>query len=76
VYRHADPVTQPEQFALANDAVGWLFWDGTESEDEEGRYTFLYICTLLDLDAKAIRERALKLTRDEVQRISNSSGDV
>lgn len=75
VYRFADPVSQPEQYALAVDAVGWLFWDGIESEDAEGRYTFGYICLLLELDARKIRERALTLTRDEVQKISNSSGE-
>lgn len=75
VYRDACPKTQPDLYALAEDAVGWLFWDGIESADEQGRYTFGYICLLLELDARAIRERALTLTREEVQRISNSSGD-
>ena len=72
VYRHADPSERPAEYALAEDAAGWLFWDGTETVDDEGKYTFLYICQLLELDARAIRQCALKLQRDEVQRLSSS----
>lgn len=52
------------------DAAGWLFWDGKERLDEEGRMTFHYICEALDLPPKLIREGAMVLTRDRIRRIS------
>lgn len=65
----------PEEYAMAIDAAGWLFFDGEDTTDVEGRYTYLYICSLLDLDYKAIRAQALKLTRQDLKRLSGGSGD-
>lgn len=52
------------------DAAGWIFWDGKEHQDEEGRMTFHYICETLDLPPKLLREGAKILTRDRIRRIS------
>jgi len=49
-----------------------LFWDGEESMDEDGRYTFKHICMLLDLDSKQIRDAATRLKRDDIQKLNNS----
>jgi hypothetical protein len=57
--------------ATAEDAAGWLFWDGEEEVDEQGRYTFRYICTMLDLNPAEVRARALSMTREEVQKLNN-----
>lgn len=75
IYRRVDQKERPEEYALAEDAAGWLFWNGMEPHDEAGRYTFLYICRLLDLNATQIRDAALTLTKEDVQRINNSAGE-
>ncbi len=62
------------RYELAVDAAGWLFWDGTESTDEEGRYTFLYVCNLLGMNAKEIRDQALALTREDLHRFNGDTG--
>ena len=59
------------RLAIAEDAAGWLFWDGEEQVDGEGRYTFRYICEILDLSHAQVREHALKLTREDIQRLNN-----
>jgi hypothetical protein len=74
LYRDVNPESEPLRYALATDAAGWLFFDGTESVDEEGRYTFLYLCMLLGLDARSIREQALSLTRKDLQRFNGDAG--
>lgn len=56
---------------IATDAAGWLFWDGEEEIDEEGRYTFKYICSMLDLDPTEVRQRALSMTREDIQTLNN-----
>lgn len=45
------------------DAAGWIFWDGEE------HMTFLWICDVLELNPKQIREATVRLTRDEIKRI-------
>jgi hypothetical protein len=60
-----------ERLQIAEEAAGWLFWDGAEPEDGEGRYTFRHICELLDLDPNAVRQRALSMTREEIQTLNN-----
>jgi hypothetical protein len=57
--------------AIATDAAGWLFWDGEEEVDEEGRYTFRYICSELDLEPADVRRRALSMTRKDIQTLNN-----
>ena len=74
LYRDAAPEDDPLRANLAADAAGWLFFDGLESVDEDGRYTFLHICQLLGLDAKQIRDQALALTRDDLQRFNGDVG--
>lgn len=71
LYRDTDPDTDEDRYELAVDAAAWLFWDGEESTDEEGRYTFRFICAELDLDAEKIRDRVLEMTRDDIQRLNN-----
>lgn len=70
---YKDPASTHHELAL--DAAGWLFWDGQEEEDEEGRYSFLYICSILGLDFRMIREHALRLTRSDIQRLNPNLKD-
>lgn len=60
-----------ERLQIAEEAAGWLFWDGVEEADEEGRYTFRHICILLDLDPNVVRQRALAMTREDIQTLNN-----
>lgn len=60
----------PCKRSCAEDAAGWLFWDGQEECDVQGRYTFLHICALLGLDAAQIRNKALTLKRSDLQRLN------
>lgn len=60
-----------ERLQIAEEAAGWLFWDGAEEADGQGRYTFRHICEMLDLDPDAVRRRALSMTRDEIQTLNN-----
>jgi hypothetical protein len=60
-----------ERLGVATDAAGWLFWDGVETADATGRYTFLHICELLDLRPKEMRSRILEMTRDHIQALNN-----
>ena len=68
LYRDLAPNT--ERHKLAVDAAGWLFWDGEEHLDSEGRYTFLYICSALGLDPPNLRRATLKLTREHISKIN------
>lgn len=74
LYRDVKPKKDPLRHRLAVDAAGWLFFDGIEPRDEAGRYSFLHICLLLNLDAKAIREQALTLTREDIRRFNGDAG--
>jgi hypothetical protein len=76
LYKDADREKEPLRHALAVEAAGWLFFDGTESIDEEGRYTFLHICSLIGLNAKEIRDQALMLTRHDLQRFNGDAGST
>lgn len=60
-----------ERLQIAEEAAGWIFWDGAEESDGEGRYTFRHICELLDLDPNALRQRALAMTREDIQTLNN-----
>jgi len=76
LYRDCDPDKESLRHELAADAAGWLFFDGTESIDAEGRYTFLHICSLLGINAQLIREQALMLTRKDLQRFNGDAGST
>ncbi len=71
LYRNVDPEKDKDRYNLAVDAAGWLFWDGEEEVDEEGRYTFIHICNELDLDPGIVRAGVLKLSRSDIQRLNN-----
>lgn len=75
LYKNADPKLDKVHHQIAVDAAGWLFFDGTETYDEEGRYTFLYICALLELEPRPIRAKALELDSTDIHRFSGSTGD-
>lgn len=49
---------------LAEEAAGWLWWDGEEF------MTFRYVCTALDLDPTSLRARILLLRRSDLERIN------
>ena len=66
--QYKDPDSSNHQLHI--DAAGWLFWDGQEQLDEEGRMTYHFICEVLDLDPRRVREGAKALTRDRIRRIS------
>lgn len=57
------------------DAAGWLFFDGGECVDTEGRYSFVYCCIQLDLDPQQVRASVLKMTRKDVKRFTPGLGD-
>jgi hypothetical protein len=60
-----------ERLEIAEDAAGWLFWDGEEETDGEGRYTFKFICEMLDLKPSDVRARALAMTLEDIQTLNN-----
>lgn len=55
---------------LYEDAAAWLFWDGRETTDDLGRWTYRYVCSTLDLNYRSIRQRVLRLTREDLKRLS------
>ena len=71
LYRHQRE--DPLRYELAVDAAGWLFFDGEEYVDDQGRYTFMYICKLLEIDARRIRDQALALTRTDLRRFNGDT---
>ena len=73
LYRDCDPETDGLRNELAADAAGWLFFDGTEVVNEQGRYTFLHLCILLNLNPTAIREQALLLKREDLARFNGDA---
>lgn len=68
LYRDAKEGSERQQLAI--DAAGWIFWDGEEHTDEEGRWTFHYVCATLGLVPEQIREATLKLTRETISKIN------
>ena len=74
LYKDCDKEEAPTRYALAVDAAGWLWFDGEEPYDDQGRYTYRYICTLLGVNPTAIREAALELTREDLHRFNGDSG--
>jgi hypothetical protein len=72
LYKDLKKREDPVLHEIGVDAAGWLFWDGTEECDEEGRHTFLHICELLDLEPQKIRAIASRLTREDIQKLNNN----
>ena len=60
-YRHAS--RESEQYLIAVDAAGWVFWDGEEE-------TFRYICDQIDVDPEKMRRIMLALTPDDLLRMT------
>ncbi len=71
LYREYVDTSNKELSKLAEDAAGWIFFDGEEQLDEEGRMSFLYVCTQLDVDPVSLREQVMGLKREDIQWISN-----
>jgi hypothetical protein len=72
LYENADQKKNPNEYELYVDAVDWLFWDGEEECDGEGRLTFRHICSTLELDPRQIRQIALTMSRSDIQRLNNN----
>lgn len=64
-----------EKRALAREAEGWLFWPGEEDTDAEGRVTFQYVCSILNVDPARIRHSAKRLKRTDIQRLTGDLKD-
>jgi hypothetical protein len=69
-HRNAEPGT--EQYALAIDAAGWIWWDGEEDMDEFCRPTFRYVCEIVNIDPVRIRNVILELRPDDAARLSKA----
>lgn len=72
LYRDADAA---DKRAISEDAEGWLFYDGDEDLDSEGRVTFPYTCAILGLDPGMVRAGARRLCRDDLQKLNNNLKD-
>lgn len=72
LYRDAEEGSESNKLAV--DAAGWIFWDGEETVDAEGRYTFVHVCNMLGFDVRELREATLKLTRKQLGKINKVAG--
>ncbi len=72
LYKDVKQKEDPALHEVGVDAARWLFWDGEEEIDDEGRYSFRHICATLDLDPRKIRGISAKLTRADIQRLNNN----
>lgn len=61
-YRNAPK--DSDQYLIAVDAAGWVFWDGEEE------LTFRYICDQINVDADKMRKVMLALTPDDLLRMT------
>lgn len=66
-YREAKEGT--EQYDIAQDAAGWVFWDGEE------RMTFRYVCSQIGADPVKVRRTMLSLTKDDLLRMTPPSDE-
>lgn len=64
-----------EKRSLAREAENWLFWEGTEDTDAEGRVTFLYVCEILGIDPVRVQRSARRLKRTDIQRLASDLKD-
>lgn len=60
-YRDTEEGT--DQHLIAQDAAGWIFWEGREE------MTFRYICDQISLDPKKIRKIIQVLSKDDLLRM-------
>lgn len=72
LYQDVKEKDDPILHQVGVEAAEWLFWDGEEEADSEGRYTFMHICEMLDLDPRRVREAARDLNREDIQRLNNN----
>lgn len=66
-YREAKEGT--EQYEIAQDAAGWVFWEGEE------KLTFRDICMQIGEDPEKIRRLMLRLTKDDLLRMAPPSDE-
>jgi len=71
LYRDANPKCDKDKYNMACDAAGWIFWEGEEDLDDEGRYSFAYICGELGLHPTQVRAGVLRLKRSDIQKLNN-----
>lgn len=72
LYKDVKAKEDPLLHEVGVDASEWLHWDGKEPFGEDGSYSFLYICDVLDLDAARVRRIAARLTREDISRLNNN----
>ena len=65
-------VLTEDKRAISEDAETWLFYDGDEDLDADGRVTFLYTCSVLNLDPERVRVGAQRLRRQDIQKLNNN----
>jgi hypothetical protein len=75
LYQDVKKKDDPVLHEIGVEAAEWLFWDGREETDGDGRYTFRHICDLLELDPVRIRQAAAVMTRDDIARLNNNIKD-
>jgi hypothetical protein len=66
-YRRAKEGT--EQYAIMEDAAGWIFWDGEDGDDPQESMTFLDICEQIDVDPRRVRKIILRLKPNDLLRL-------
>lgn len=65
-YRRAKEGT--EQYAIMEDAAGWIFWDGEDGQPRQPM-TFLDICDQIDVDPLRVRAAVLRLRPNDLIRL-------
>lgn len=66
-YRDAKEGT--EAYQIAQDAAGWIFWEGEEE------MTFRYICGQIDVNPEKMRRTLLAMTKNDLLRMTPPSED-
>jgi hypothetical protein len=66
-YREASKGT--DSIRIAEDAAGWIFWDGKED------MTFRHVCTSLNMNYRDVRRRILTLTKEDLVRMTPPEND-
>lgn len=58
-----------DSIRIAEDAAGWIFWDGREE------MTFRHVCQSLNMNYKDVRRRILTLTKEDLIRMTPPETD-